>query len=91
MVPNLKLGFWLSGLLICRKNQIQFTEQVNIAKQYITNMLDYDFAYNTFGSSNPERSKYSFRGIIKAAKLAVYNERKTTANKAHILFMNLKI
>ena len=54
-------------------------------------MLDYDFAYNTFGSSNPERSKYSFLGIIKAAKLAVYNERKTTANKAHILFMNLKI
>ena len=54
-------------------------------------MLDYDFAYNTFGSSNPERSKYSFRGIINAAKLAVYNERKTTANKAHILFMNLKI
>ena len=58
---------------------------------YITNILDYDFAYNTFGSSNPDRSKYSFRGIIKAAKLAVYNERKTTANKAHILFMNLKI
>ena len=52
--------------------------------------IDY-FVTNTFGSSNPERSKYSFRGIIKAAKLAVYNERKTTANKAHMLFMNLKI
>ena len=92
MVPNLKLGFWLSGLLICRKKSIQFTEQVNFCmKDYITNTLDYDFAYNTFGSSNPERSKYSLRGIIKAAKLAVYNERKTTANRAHILFMNLKI
>ena len=52
--------------------------------------IDY-FVTNTLGSSNPERSKYSFRGIIKAAKLAVYNERKTTANKAHMLFMNLKI
>ena len=52
--------------------------------------IDY-FVTNTFGSSNPERSKYSFRGIIKAAKLAVYNERKTTANKAHMLFINLKI
>lgn len=44
----------------------------------------------TFGSSNPERSKYSFLGIINAAKLAVYKERKTTANKAQMLFMNLK-
>ena len=53
-------------------------------------MLDYDFAYNTFGSSNPERSKYSFRGIINAAKFAVYKAKNTTANNAQILDMNLK-
>lgn len=45
----------------------------------------------TFGSSSPERLWNSLRGIIKAAKLAVYKARKTTANSAQILDINLRI
>ena len=39
--------------------------------------------------SSPEKSWYSFLGIIKAARLAVYMARNTTANSAQILDMNL--
>ena len=39
--------------------------------------------------SSPEKSWYSFLGIIKAARLAVYMARNTTANSAQILDINL--
>ena len=39
--------------------------------------------------SSPEKSWYSFLGIIKAARLAVYMARNTTAKSAQILDMNL--
>ena len=45
----------------------------------------------TFGSSRPSRLWNSFLGIMKAAKLAVYKARKTTAKRAQIADMNLKI
>ena len=43
----------------------------------------------TLGSSMPEKSKYSSLGIMKAAKLAVYSERKTTAKRAQITVIHL--
>ncbi len=45
----------------------------------------------TFGSSRPSRLWNSFLGIMNAAKLAVYKARKTTANRAQIADINLKI
>jgi len=45
----------------------------------------------TLGSSNPSKLWNSFRGIMKAAKLAVYKAKNTTANKAQIADINLKL
>ena len=44
----------------------------------------------TLSSSKPAKLWYSFRGIINAAKFAVYKAKNTTANNAQILDMNLK-
>ena len=45
----------------------------------------------TLSSSSPTKLWYSFLGIIKAARFAVYNAKNTTANRAQMLDMNLEI
>jgi hypothetical protein len=44
----------------------------------------------TFGSSSPSRLWNSFLGIMKAARLAVYKAKKTTAKRAQMADMNLE-
>ena len=44
----------------------------------------------TLWSSSPTKLWYSFLGIMKAARFAVYNAKNTTANRAQILDINLE-